>query len=65
MDESDPPRMERLAGEGPQRGGERRVADLPPPRLAVDRIADDRPPARREVDADLVRAAGDQAGAEQ
>ena len=36
-----------------------------PPRLAVDRVADNRPAARGEVDADLMRAAGDQAAAQQ
>jgi hypothetical protein len=61
MVHGDPPGVERLARKDARRRGEPRVRDLRPTGFAVYRIADDRPAARREVHADLMRAAGDEA----
>ena len=65
MRHGDAPRVEGLARKRAQCRGERRVGDLQPSGFAVRRVADDRPAARRQVDADLMRAAGDEAAAEQ
>src|SRR3989442_3283597 len=54
--EGDTPRVQGLTRKRAQRGGERRVRDLGPSRLAVLRIADDRPATRGQVDADLMAA---------
>ena len=65
MEERQPPGVERLAGEVAAGRGDPRVRDPLPARLAVERIADDRPPLRLEVDADLVGAPGDQPAAQE
>ena len=62
---ADPPRVQRLPRKRPQPFGEQRVDDLRTARLAVRRIADDRPAARREVHANLMRASGLEPAAEQ
>jgi len=50
--------VKRLSREGAESGSQRRVGQLCPPRLTVRRVADKRPSARGEMDADLMRAAG-------
>ena len=57
--------MQRLPGKLPQHCGKLVVRDLPPERLSVDRIPDNRPSSRGEMHANLVRAPGDQSTAEQ
>ena len=61
-----PPAMrERLTRKRTQRGGDARVFDLGPSRLSIHRIADNRPAARGQVDANLMRASGRQTAAEE
>src|SRR5262245_59922117 len=64
MHEGDAPGMQRLARKRLQRRRERRIVDLRPSRLAVLRVADDRPAVRRKMDANLVAPAGDETTAE-
>ena len=58
MRERQPPRVQRLPRKRAQRGGDRRVRDLHRVASPYTAIADERPAARREVDANLMRAAG-------
>ena len=63
MREREAPRVERLAGELLEQSAKLRIGEVQPARLAVDRIADDRPAARSEVDANLVHASRGQTAA--
>ena len=65
MRERQAPRVERLAGELLEQGAKFRIAGVQPARLAVRRIADNRPATGRQVDANLVHASRDQATAEE
>src|SRR6185503_1869740 len=63
MRERELPRVQRLARERPKRLSEICVRDSHPPRLTIGGIADERPSPRGQVRADLMRAAGDEAAA--
>jgi hypothetical protein len=65
MDESQPPRVEGLTREIAAGGGQCRVGNALPARLAIQRIADDGQPLGLEVDPDLVHAAGQETAAQE
>src|SRR4051794_31898640 len=65
VDESHAPGVESLTGKLAAGGGELRIGNPLPARLAIERIADDRQARRLEVHPDLVGAAGDQPAAKE
>ncbi len=65
MEERQPESVKGLAGKILAGRGDRGVGDPLPARLAVERIAHDRPPLGLQMDADLVRTSGEQPAAQQ